>query len=116
MPNPTRRKRQNIYTQFPARIIARLFDVSITTVYQWRRHGVLTGYHVDAVADFIHRYCIFYGVAAGPPWHTLVEEDIDPDDETLPVSPHALRYDPPKRPRGRPKNPERHPRKHYHVP
>ena len=105
------RKVQKSWQALPVRVIAQLLDVPMSTVYQWKRKKILTGYTVQDVGAFIHKYLIFHGVSAWEPWHTLVEEDIDPDDEGLPVSPHSLRYDPPKRPRGRPKTPERHPRK-----
>ncbi len=131
--NPSRRKVQRNYRVFAARVVAYMLEVDITTVRKWRRMGIIQGYTANDVRIFLHTYFIWRGVEAGQPWHTLIEKEINPDDDGIPSPRHGPQpkppepepspkrprgrprkppvLDQPKRPRGRPRNPERHPRK-----
>ena len=128
-----RRIRQQNHRMLSAKIIAEMLDVDIETVRRWRKIGILSGYGIADLKVFLHTYFIWRGVEAGQPWHTLIEKEINPDDEGIPSPRHGPQpkppepepspkrprgrprkppvLDQPKRPRGRPRNPERHPRK-----
>lgn len=105
MPNRRHRIKQLNYHRFPVRILAVLFQEPPATIHMWRKLGVLKSYEAEDVAEFLHTYFIWRGLAADQPWHTLIAENIDPDDEGLPSPRHPGR--PPRAAAGRPPAPKR---------
>ena len=82
-----KRKKQRDYHRFPLRIVSLLLREAPATIQFWRMHGIIKSYKAEDIAEFLHTYFIWRGVEADQPWHTLIAENIDPDDEGLPPPP-----------------------------